>query len=138
MASLPNGSEILGRQIAQNAEIPGNYLSKILLVLRNAGFLDTHRGKGGGYRLQKSPEHIALIEIVELFEEIQAEPNCLLGQNKKCSDENPCSIHDAWSQVRSTYLHFLNTTSIADISGQIRIAAKEPKPHRFNRPKRSI
>ena len=137
MASLPKGSEILGRQIAQSAEIPGNYLSKILLVLRNAGFLDSHRGKGGGYRLQKSPENISLIEIVELFEGIQAEPNCLLGQNKKCSDENPCSIHDAWSQVRNAFLRFLNTTTIADISGENHAEAGDLETRRSHRSKRS-
>ena len=137
MASLPEGSEVLGREIAQSAEIPGNYLSKILLVLRNAGFLDSHRGKGGGYRLQKSPENIPLIEIVELFEGIQAEPNCLLGQNKKCSDENPCSTHDAWSQVRNAFIRFLNTTTIADISSENHAAAGDLKTRRSHRSKRS-
>jgi Rrf2 family protein len=116
MASLPNGSEILGRQIAQNAEIPGSYLSKILLVLRNAGFLETHRGKGGGYRLQKRPKEIALLDVVELFEGNQTKPACLLSKFHECSDDNPCLAHPSWSDARDAYIRFLKSTTIADIS----------------------
>jgi Rrf2 family protein len=116
MASLPNGSEVLSRQIAQSAEIPGNYLSKILLVLRNAGFLDSHRGKGGGYRLQKRPKDIPLLDVVELFEGIQTKSTCLLGKFHECSDDNPCSAHPSWSDARNAYIRFLKSTTIADIS----------------------
>jgi Rrf2 family protein len=128
LASLPEGAAVLGRHIARSAEIPGNYLSKILLVLRNAGYLDTHRGKGGGYRLQKRPEAIPLIEIVELFEGTQTEPTCLMGQNRICNDENPCSAHQAWFQVRQAYVQFLNSTTIADFSGRTR-ARRKSKRH---------
>ena len=38
---------MLGRELAEKAEIPANYLSKLLLTLRNAGLLSTARGSGG-------------------------------------------------------------------------------------------
>ena len=62
LARMPEGTAILGRDLAQQAEIPANYLSKILLALRNAGVLTTARGTGGGYRLRKSPGDIRLVE----------------------------------------------------------------------------
>src|SRR5438309_7478785 len=61
---------VLGRDLAQSVEIPANYLSKVLLVLRNAGLVDTTRGSGGGYRLRRPANEVRLIDVVELFEEI--------------------------------------------------------------------
>jgi Rrf2 family transcriptional regulator, iron-sulfur cluster assembly transcription factor len=65
-----NEKTVLGRDLAQSVEIPANYLSKVLLVLRNAGLVDTTRGAGGGYRLGRPANEIRLIDVVELFEEI--------------------------------------------------------------------
>jgi Rrf2 family protein len=115
LARMPNGTAILGRDLAQNAEIPANYLSKILLTLRNAGILTTARGTGGGYRLRKSPHEVRLIHIVELFDGARARPACLLGC-KECSDEDPCSAHDLWREVRMAYTNFLESTTLASIS----------------------
>ena len=40
LARLPEGSSMLGREIAEQAAIPANYLSKILWTLGNAGIID--------------------------------------------------------------------------------------------------
>jgi Rrf2 family protein len=112
---MPDGTAVLGRDLAQHAEIPANYLSKILLTLRNAGILTTARGTGGGYRLRKQPAEIRLIHIVELFDGARARPACLLG-GRECSDENPCTAHHAWRDVRAVYVRFLEDTTLADVS----------------------
>ncbi|MBI1790390.1 MAG: Rrf2 family transcriptional regulator [Acidobacteria bacterium] len=116
MASLPEGTAILGRQLSERAGIPANYLSKILLTLGNAGILDATRGTGGGYRLRKKPEQIRLIEVVDLFDRARARPECFLGGGRICSDTSPCTAHGEFRDVRATYLRFLESTSIADIS----------------------
>jgi Rrf2 family protein len=110
---------VLGRDLAAKSDIPVNYLSKILLTLRNAGFLATARGTGGGYRLKKRPEEIRLLEVVELFEGSRAKPSCFLGGGKECSDADPCSAHQAWREVRRAYSHFLETTTIAAIAAPL-------------------
>ena len=58
---------MLGRELADRAEVPPNYLSKILWALGNAGIIDATRGNGGGYRLKRTPSEIRLFEVVELF-----------------------------------------------------------------------
>lgn len=115
IAQIPNGTAVLGRDLARDAEIPANYLSKILLALRNAGVLSTARGTGGGYRLRKPADEIRLIDIVELFDGTRARPSCLLGL-KDCSDESPCSAHYLWRDVRAAYVHFLESSTLAGIA----------------------
>jgi Rrf2 family protein len=121
---MPDGTAVLGRDLAQHAEIPANYLSKILLTLRNAGILTTARGTGGGYRLRKQPAEIRLIHIVELFDGARARPACLLG-GRECSDENPCTAHHAWRDVRAVYVRFLEDTTLADVSQPVAAVVPE-------------
>lgn len=113
------GEPVLGRDLAQSGEIPENYLSKVLLTLRNAGLVNTARGSGGGYRLGRSASEICLIDVVELFEEIsRTKPPCFLGRTRKCSDVTPCSAHSTWREVQLAYLKFLMSTTLSTIAGK--------------------
>lgn len=124
LARMPEESAVLGRDLARSTEIPANYLSKILLALRNAGYLTTARGSGGGYRLSKSPDEIYLMEIVELFEGSKAKPVCFLSRSKKCGDADACTAHRSWRELSMAYRGFLLSTSISMISGAERRAKK--------------
>src|SRR5215831_7622483 len=119
LARQPNGDAVLGRNLACAGEIPANYLSKVLLALRNAGLVDTTRGSGGGYRLRKPATEIYLIDVVELFEEISRDkPVCFLGHTKPCLDSAPCTAHSAWRDLQGAYLGFLMSTSLSTIAGE--------------------
>jgi Rrf2 family protein len=99
--------------LSKRAQIPANYLAKILLVLRNGGLLDTVRGSSGGYHLSKAASEILLIDVVELFEGARSRPSCVLFHSRACSDLTPCAAHHRFRQTRKAYLHFLETTTIA-------------------------
>lgn len=115
LAQAPAGTSMLGRNLAKAADIPANFLAKIMLSLRNAGLVDATRGLGGGYRLAKSPDEITLMQVVELFEGINARPGCFLGEKHGCSDQEACTAHAHWKAVCDAYLTFMTTTTIADI-----------------------
>lgn len=108
------GRFVRGVTLAERTLIPPNYLSKVLVALRNGGLVETIRGRNGGYRLARASEDIRLIEAVELFEGFRSHPSCLLGIHTVCSDEKPCSAHASFRDVRRAYIAFLETTSIAD------------------------
>lgn len=116
LARLPEGQSFLGRDLAREAGIPANYLSKILLSLRNVGIIAATRGSGGGYRLARPADQILLVEVTELFEGPSRKGACLLSHDHVCSDENPCSGHAAWKQVQDARARFLEETSLAAIS----------------------
>jgi Rrf2 family iron-sulfur cluster assembly transcriptional regulator len=112
------GEAVLGRDLARSVEIPANYLSKVLLTLRNAGLVDTARGSGGGYRLRRPATDIRLIDIVELFEEVsRTRLTCFLGRTRACSETKPCTAHSAWKGLEAEYLKFLVSTPLSAIAG---------------------
>src|SRR5262249_6906887 len=116
LARLPEGSSILGRELAKEASIPANYLSKILWTLGNAGIIDATRGSGGGYRLRRGGPEMPGLQVVELFDRDRVRLACFLGGGRDCDCENPCTAHEAWRDVRAAYLDFLHTKTVADIS----------------------
>jgi len=128
IAGLPAGTTVLSQDLADATQVPRNYLSKVLLALRNAGFLQSTRGAGGGYRLNKPADHIYLIDVVELFEGSKAKPTCLLN-NRPCSDETPCSAHRVWRELSMVYNGFLVTTTLATVAGVASSNAPLPGAH---------
>lgn len=110
------GKPMLGKDLARQAEVPPNYLSKILNTLKRVGILGATRGTGGGYRLLRAPEEIRLIDVVEVFDSPMAKSMCVLGSTPECDDGAQCSAHAHWSDVRRVYVRFLESTTLASIA----------------------
>jgi Rrf2 family protein len=117
LAASPQVEAKLGRELAEEIELPSHYLAKVLATLARSGLLLATRGARGGYRLARPPREIALMEIVEPFEGKRVRPGCLLQPDRACRDESACSAHAEWSKVKATYLGFLERTTLADIQG---------------------
>ncbi len=105
----------MGRELAEMAGIPANFLAKIMLTLRHAGIVDATRGLGGGYRMLKNPSRVTLMEVAELFDGINARPGCFMGGRHACGVQGSCSAHSRWSAVCEAYLRFMTETTIADV-----------------------
>ena len=116
LAQLPKEELLGGKELSAKLKIPANYLSKVVLTLRNAGIVEATRGFGGGYRLQKSPGQISLVDVVELFEGVYTRPHCFLGENLVCSDQDPCAAHESFRRVRTAYIRFLEKTTVATLA----------------------
>ena len=58
------GGLVPGRQIAERLELSQKYLERILRTLAEAGLIEGSHGKGGGYRLLRSPADYTAGEIL--------------------------------------------------------------------------
>ena len=114
LARMQSGETVLGRKLSEEASVPPNYLSKIMLVMRNAGLIEATRGAGGGYRLGRAPSQIRLLDIVSLFDPSVTELECVLGTGP-CSDDAPCPAHTRWKEVRNQFVGFLEKTTLAQL-----------------------
>jgi Rrf2 family protein len=106
-------------RIAEEEKIPKKFLEQILLDLRNAGFLYSKKGAGGGYSLNKDPKDIYLVEILRITDGPIAMVPCaslkFYHKCDECHDEVTCGIRKAFIEVRDASLKVLSETSIADI-----------------------
>ncbi len=113
LAAEPDGKPLLGKDLSKAADIPPNYLSKILWTLGSEGYITATRGTRGGYRLERRPEEIRLADIVELFDPARIAAGCLLHAGQPCSEETACAAHETWKHVKAAYTEFLEQTTLA-------------------------
>ncbi|HMK89570.1 MAG TPA: Rrf2 family transcriptional regulator [Methylocystis sp.] len=115
------GSEeqCLAGDIAKDNNIPRKFLDAILVELRNAGILNSRKGKGGGYRLARPAEKITVGQIIRILDGPLAPIPCASKTAyQKCSDcpnEETCAIHDIMLDVRDSIALILDRTSIASL-----------------------
>jgi Rrf2 family protein len=106
-------------KIAELERIPKKFLEQILLDLRNAGFLYSKKGAGGGYSLNKDPKDIYLVNILRITDgPVAMLPCASLNFYHKCDEchqETTCGIRDVFIEVRDATLNILSKTSIADL-----------------------
>ena len=105
--------------ISQKEKIPKKFLEQILLEMRNAGFLYSKKGAGGGYSLLKNPEEINLVQVMRLTGGPIAQLPCVsLNFYEKCADcnEKKCGINKVMIEVRDNTLAILDKRTVADLS----------------------
>jgi Rrf2 family protein len=110
---------ILIAEIARQKNIPIKFLENILLSLKKAGFLESKKGKHGGYFFAQAPEKIKLSSIFRIIEgPIALLPCVSLNFYEKCADcnEKKCGINKVMAAVRDNTLIILDNKTVADLS----------------------
>ena len=64
------------KEIAEAEHISQKYLESIMTTLSKAGFVDAVHGKGGGYRLNRTPDGYTIGSILKLTEGSLAVASC--------------------------------------------------------------
>lgn len=117
LAGVPEGEFEGTARLAKAIGAPPNYLGKLLQVLAQTGVVVSQKGLGGGFRLARRPERIRLYDVVEPIDHASRRSGCLMDGGR-CSEENPCILHDRWAQVRDAYFRMLEESTIADLLGR--------------------
>ena len=104
------------KEIAARQEISEKYLENILKVLVQNGFLEGLRGKGGGYRLTRTPDQYTVAEILLLTEGSLAPVSCLVPGAPACERLPNCRTYMMWKGLNDM---------IADYFGKITLAAPD-------------
>ncbi len=108
----PEGETLaLASDIAEAANIPKPYLSKILARLQAAGIVEGKRGQGGGLRLTRKATEISVYEVADAIEGPEWRCSCLLGI-PGCSEGKPCPAHEYWGKARAEIVETLRAMTL--------------------------
>lgn len=110
------------REIAREEGIPRKFLEQVLLTLKEAGIVESTRGKDGGYTLSRRPQEISLRQIIEAFKGPLALFPCLKGENAplcaECQGKKDCWIQKTLGGVSELMVAALEQVSLADMCQQ--------------------
>ncbi len=114
---------VLIADLASEEGISKKFLETILLNLKNKGLLQSKRGKGGGYSLNRSPKEITMGEIVRILEGPLAPVSCVshsaYRKCEECQDESVCGIKIVMKEVRDAMVNILDHTTLSDVIQRI-------------------
>lgn len=102
------------------------YLEQLFGPLRRAALVASARGPGGGYRLARPAERIAISDIVDAVDEPIKATRCEDGA-PGCVAGRKCLTHDLWSELGEQIRLFLSDVTLADVvSGRVSGRALRP------------
>lgn len=115
LAEHNSGEYITLTDIAQRQEISEKYLESIISMLSKGAVVSGRRGKGGGYRLSRTPENYTVREILSLTEGSLSPVACVDGEN--CPRESQCKTFSVWKGLSKVINEYLDSITIADLCG---------------------
>ncbi len=116
---------VLIQDISDRQKVPLKYLQQILLDLKQAGFVISRKGPGGGYSLARPPEEITLGQVLTAMDGAIIDLGCnVTGNFNECGCPNPsiCALRDAFGKVAETMMTILNETTFGDLRDRQRRA----------------
>jgi Rrf2 family protein len=115
LAAATNGTTLKAEQLAQAQDIPLKFLLNILVELKHAGLVQSHRGADGGYILARPAASITVADVIRAVE----------GPLAMVQDSRPETLHykgaakalsAVWVAVRSSLRAVLDEVTLADLT----------------------
>lgn len=102
-------------EISERQSISLSYLEQLFSKLRKEGLVNSMRGPGGGYSLSRSPDKIAISNIILAVDEnldVTSCGNAAVGCNE---DNKRCLTHNLWMDLSNRIQSFLDNISLQDM-----------------------
>lgn len=115
LAKYGNNGYIPLKDIAEREEISKKYLEIIVKELVKSGMLEGVSGKGGGYRLVRSPEEYTAGEIIETMEGTLSPVACLADGAAECPKAPDCLTLPLWKEFYQLSRDFFYGKRLTDL-----------------------
>jgi Rrf2 family protein len=116
--------------IAGQANIPKKFLEQVLLALKKAGIVQSHRGKGGGYSLRMAAAGVTLGAIIRAVDGPLAPLPCTSAVSPAkcpdCLDMASCWLRGVMTEVKEGVGAVLEQITLVDLC---RRAAESQRRH---------
>ena len=131
-------------EIATRQQLSLSYLEQLFGKLRRAGLVSSARGPGGGYKLTRPCDAIAIADIVVAVDEPLNATRCeqdgrgCLGAGRPDATGERCQTHDLWAELSRQIELFLTGVTLADVIGHAVRGRAVPLPPKRNEPLREL
>ncbi len=117
-AALHAPERVTVDEVAEAFSISRHHLVKVVHELGRHGYLDTHRGLGGGFTLARPPHHIHLGDVVRLGEASETVIECTNKKDQQCRLFPTCRLKSALDEAAAAFFGVLDQYSLADLVKQ--------------------
>lgn len=111
LAEHNDGRYIPLKAIAERQQISLKYLEQIMLLLNKTDLIESVAGKGGGYRLNRSPDDYIVGDILRITERNFTPVSFL----EHCTQTEKCRTHSMWEKYCNMTNQFFDSITVADL-----------------------
>lgn len=104
------------KDVAARQGVSLKYMERIMPLLTKGDLIDAVHGKGGGYRLKKSPWDITVGEVLRLAEGSLAPISCLEPDAPVCPRAAECKTLSMWTRFHEMSNAFFDGISLAELA----------------------
>ncbi len=129
--SLAEGPRALSvHELSERTRISPKYLEQIMMRLRSANIVRSHRGVNGGYELTRPSGNISIGEVIRLMEGPLAPSLCASESAHvpcpvyRCPSEASCVLRSLWAEVRDAVSGVLDNTTFGQLAERQRGAKR--------------
>lgn len=115
LAEHDKGQYIPLMDIAKRQEVSEKYLESIVSVLSKNKFVHALRGKGGGYRLSRTPGEYTVGSILRLTEGSLAPVACLEDERNLCERAAECRTLNMWQGFYKLINEYFDGITLEDL-----------------------
>jgi Rrf2 family iron-sulfur cluster assembly transcriptional regulator len=101
------------KDISHRQNISLSYLEQLFSKLRLSGLVQSIRGPGGGYVLNKTMSDLNLLDIITAVDEKIDQTQC--GGAMNCINDKPCLTHFIWTDLNNRINEYMREISLSDI-----------------------
>ncbi len=102
-------------EIASKIETPPSFTAKVLQRLVRQGFVESQKGKNGGFYFNPDKPDLPLKTIISAIEGNTIFEGCGFGL-KNCDDKNPCPLHEPYAPIREAINNLVITETIQSLT----------------------
>ena len=102
-------------EIAKEIDAPQFYTAKILQRLVRLGFVESIKGKGGGFFFDLNKPDLCIRELIAATEGNRTFSGCGFGL-KNCSKDNPCPLHHQYAPIRDAISDLVTNETVQSLA----------------------
>ncbi|MBQ8599068.1 MAG: Rrf2 family transcriptional regulator [Oscillospiraceae bacterium] len=106
------------KKVAERQGISLKYIERIMPVLSKNNYVEGVHGKGGGYRLTRTPDAYRVGDILRLTEGDLAPVACLGCDAKPCERAGECKTLPMWADFHKVANQYFDNITLADLLKQ--------------------
>ena len=123
LAKREGAGPVKASKIASSEHIPLRFLENILAGLRQAGIVESARGKEGGYTLVRPSAETSVGEVIRLIQGPLTVVECGdVASGRDCSLRAGCVLLPMWEKAHNAMMSVYDGTTFADLVEQERAA----------------
>lgn len=108
-------------EMAKRIDAPIKFLEQVLLDLKKGGFVESRRGKVGGYLLSKAPGKITVGDVIRFIDGPIEPVSCVRQGYSNCGDMYKCVFRKVWQDVTKATSDIIDNVTFEALAFEVNL-----------------